>query len=200
VIFIAYAAFGVYAFKRDNELTRQLAFPLAISGISTAVWMVVQQTLGAPVVDLILLLPLVWFSWLATFRFDRMRGMGGSAIKWTTDVLTGLLSGWTAVAFAISVPRAARDVLNQGVTDSEWIVLWSVLGLATFSTWVLKNWISRTSWYYAAVIWGLLGIMLNNWLRTGFGYFGWITLVFALWLVFMRLTRGANGAIRPQTQ
>lgn len=197
IIFIAYIVFGVYALLRDTELSRRLSGPLAACGLATALWMPTQQILGNPVVDLFLLAPVIYASWLAAYRFDAMRGMGGSSVKWTADLLTGLLSGWASVALAISVPRAARYALNQGPTDSEWIAFWSVLAVISTATFFYKRRISRTVWYYVAACWGLLGILLNNWLRTGFGYFGWITLFFGLWLVYRRLSRGANGAIRP---
>jgi len=197
IIFIAYIAFGLYALRRDTELTRRLSGPLAASGLVTAFWMPIQQIIGNPAFDLILLGPLLYTSWLAAYRFDTMRGLGGSPIKWTADVLTGLLSGWASVAVAISVPRAGRYLLGQGPTDSEWIAFWSVLAVISIATFFYKRLISRTAWYYWAASWGLLGILLNNWQRTGFGYFGWITLFFGLWLVYRRASRGANGSIRP---
>ena len=161
--------------------------------------MPVQQTIGHPVLDLVLLIPIVWSTWTAAYRFDAMRGLGGSPIKWVADVLTGLLSGWLTVATAISVPKAGRHLLHQGPTDSEWISFWSVLAVISIATYVYKRRISRSHWYYWAAGWGLLGILLNNWLRTGFGYFGWITLFFGLWLVYRRYSRGAAGALgRPQ--
>lgn len=196
IIFLAYITFGLYALRHDTELTRRLSAPLAASGLATALWMLTQQMIGQPVLDLVLLAPLIWVSWIAAYRFDTMRGLGGSPMKWTSDVLTGLLSGWAVVAVAISVPRAGRYLLNQGATDSEWIAFWSVLGTISVFTFFYKRQISRSHWYYVAAAWGLLGILLNNWLRTGFGYFGWITLFFGLWLVYRRYSRGANGALR----
>ena len=147
VIFLAYIVFALYALRKETELTRRLSFPLALAGLGTAIWMPLQQIIGNPVLDLLTLLPIGWATWLAAYRFDTMRGLGGSSIKWTADVLTGLLSGWLTVAIAISVPRAARFLLGQGPTDSEWISLWSVLGVISTATWVYKRRISRTIWY-----------------------------------------------------
>ena len=194
VIFLAYIVFAIYALRHDTELSRRLAKPLALAGLGTALWMPLQQIVGNPVLDLLALLPIGWVTWLAAYRFDTMRGLGGSAIKWTADVLTGLLSGWLTVAIAISVPRAGRYLLGQGPTDSEWISLWSVLAVVSTATWVYKRYISRTIWYYTAAAWGLLGIVMNNWLRTDFGYFLWITLAFGLWLIYRRWATGALGS------
>lgn len=195
IIFLAYTSFGIYALRNDTELSRQLSAPLAYTGLLTAIWMPVQQIIGHPVLDLVLLAPIVCFTWIGAYRFDTMRGLGGSPIKWTADVLTGLLSGWLVVATAISVPKAGRYLLDQGPTDSEWISFWSVLAVISVATFYYKRLISRSHWYYWAAGWGLLGILLNNWLRTGFGYFGWITLFFGLWLVYRRYSRGAEGAL-----
>ena len=194
VIFLAFISFAIYALRRQTELTRRRSAPLVFAGLGTALWMPLQQIVANPLLDLIALLPIAWLAWLAAYRFDTMRGMGGSPIKWTADVLTGLLSGWLTVATAISVPRAGRFVLGQGPTDSEWISLWSVLAVISMATWVYKRRISRTIWYYYAAGWGLLGIVLNNWLRTDFGYFLWITLFFGLWLIYRRWATGATGS------
>lgn len=194
-IFLAYVVIAIYALAKDTELVRRLAFPLVISGLLTAIWMVSSQVIGNPLMDFVLLIPVFCATWLAAYRFDTMRGLGGSVIKWTADILTGLLAGWLTVATAISVPRAGRYLLGQGPTDSEWISLWSVIATISVATYVFKRRISRSAWYYWAAAWGLLGIIVNNWTRTGFGYFGWITLFFGIWLIQRRLTRGANGAM-----
>lgn len=196
IIFAAYIAFGIYAVRNDSELSRRLSGPLAGCGVAAAMWMPVQQIIGNPLLDLFLIAPILYASWLAAYRFDTMRGMGGSAIKWTADLLTGLFSGWATVALSISVPRAGRHALNLGPTDAEWISFWSVLATLSIATFIYKRRISATYWYYWAAAWGLLGIMLNNWLRTGFGYFGWITLFFGLWLIYRRFSTPANGAAR----
>jgi len=199
VIFLAYISFAIHALRHDTELTRRLSLPLAWAGLGTAIWMPLQQIIGNPMLDLLAILPIGYFTWLAAYRFDTMRGLGGSPIKWTADVLTGLLSGWLTVATAISVPRAGRYLMNQGPTDSEWISLWSVLAVISTATWIYKRRISRTLWYYYAAGWGLIGIVMNNWLRTDFGYFLWITLFFGLWLIYRRWSTGAAGASRALT-
>ncbi|MEM7006853.1 MAG: hypothetical protein AAF498_13325 [Pseudomonadota bacterium] len=195
VIFLAYSAVGIYALRNSNELTRQLSAPLVAVGILNSIWILSAEFIGNPVLDFVLIVPPAIAAWAAAYRFDRMRGLGGSSIKWTADVLTGLLAGWLTVATAISVPRASRYLLDQGPTDAEWITLWSVLAVISIGSYIFKRRISRSWWFYIAGCWGLLGILVNNWTRTGFGYFGWIALFFGLWLVYRRLTQGANGAM-----
>ena len=194
IIFAAYLAFGLYALKRDNELVRRLAPPLALAGLSNVFWMLVAQTLAITLLETLILLPLIYGSWAAAWQFDTMRGMGGSVIKWVSDLLTGLLSGWAIVALSISLPRLGREFLGQGPTDSEWISLWVVVATISIGAWVYRLRISRTIWYYVAISWGVLGVIVNNWTRTGFGYFGWIALFFGGWLIYRRVTAGAYGA------
>ncbi|MEO1406745.1 MAG: hypothetical protein AAFV54_09685, partial [Pseudomonadota bacterium] len=129
IIFLAYTAFGIYALRNETELTRRLAPPLVAVGVLNAIWILSAEFIGNPVLDFLLIIPPAVAAWMAAYRFDGMRGLGGSPIKWTADVLTGLLAGWLTVATAISVPRAGRFVLNQGPTDSEWIAFWSVIAV-----------------------------------------------------------------------
>ncbi|MEM9669406.1 MAG: hypothetical protein AAF950_10820 [Pseudomonadota bacterium] len=197
IIFLTYSVFGVYALIRNDELVRRLAPPLVAVGLLNAIWILSAEFIGNPVLDLVLIVPPAIAAWAAAYQFDRLRNLAGGWILWIADIVTGLLAGWLTVATAISVPRAGRYILNQGPTDSEWIAFWSVIAVVSLGNYVFKRRISRTWWFYAAACWGLLGIVVNNWTRTGFGYFGWIALVFGAWLLYRRLTRSANGAM-PQ--
>ena len=122
--------------------------------------------------------------------------MGGSAIKWTADLLTGLLAGWATVAMAISLPRLARESFGQGPTDVEWFSIWTVVAFVSAAAWIFRIRVSQTLWFHAALGWGLVGVIVNNWTRTGFGYFGWIAMATGLWIIYRRFSRGARGA-RP---
>lgn len=199
VIFLAYTAFGIYALRNDDELTQRLASPLVAVGLLNAFWILSAEFIGNPILDLVLIVPPAIAAWTAAYRFDQIRSEAQNLMYRVADILTGLLAGWLTVATAISVPRAGRYVLGQGPTDSEWIAFWSVIAVVSVGSFAFKRWISRTWWFYVAGCWGLLGIVVNNWTRTGFGYFGWITLIFAAWLIFRRLTRGANGTMPSTT-
>lgn len=199
IIFTAYFAFGIYAWRKDDELVRRLAAPLVFAGGINTIWMLSAQFLGSTVLETLILLPLIYFAWKAAWQFDTMRGMGGSLIKWTGDLLSGLLSGWAVVALSISVPRLWRELLGQGPTDYEWYSLWSVILTAQIATSIFRRRVSRTLWYYAALGWGIAGILTNNWTRTGYGFLGWIALLFGLWIIFRRLSAGATGAARRRT-
>ncbi|MEO1474951.1 MAG: hypothetical protein AAFS13_01100 [Pseudomonadota bacterium] len=199
VIFLAYTAFGIYALRHETELTRRLAAPLVAVGTLNGLWILSAEFIGNPLLDFALIIPPAIAAWMAAYRFDRMRGLGGSAIKWTADVLTGLLAGWLTVATAISVPRAGRYLFDQGPTDGEWIAIWAVVFVVAVGSYIFKRRISRSWWFYIAGCWGLAGIVVNNWTRTGFGYLGWVALIFAIVLVTRRLTRGANGAMPALT-
>lgn len=194
VIFTLYLAFAIYALRRDSTLAQSLAGPLVLVGLLNTAWMVSTQAIGHPVLDALLIAPILAATWRGAWSFDRLRDSVSGLERHLGESLTGLLAGWLTVATAISLPRAGRHVLGQGPTDSEWIAFWSVIAAVSIATWWFKNRISRSWWFYAAAGWGLTGIIVNNWTRTGFGYFGWITLAFIAWLIFRRLMQGAQGA------
>lgn len=191
IIFTAYFVVSLYALAKKNELVQRLSFPLMVAGLTNTVWMLAAQFIGSTLLETLILVPLVWASWTAAKEFDGMRGLGGSGIKWTSDLLTGLLSGWSVIALSISLPRLVRDLLGQGPTDMEWVSLWLVIFPLFGLTWAFRLKISQTGWYYVAICWGVLGIIVNNWTRTGYGYFGWIALIAGLWLVYRRLSAKA---------
>ncbi|MEL7482430.1 MAG: hypothetical protein AAGJ29_12820 [Pseudomonadota bacterium] len=195
VIFTAYLAFAIYALREDTDLSRTLTAPVTATGALNTLWMLSSQLIGNPLLDLLLIIPILVTSWWGAYRFDRMRDQAKGAPSMLADALTGLLAGWLTAATAISVPRAGRYLLNQGPTDSEWIALWSVLAVVSAGAYVFKRRISRSWWFYGAVGWGLIGVIVNNWTRTGFGYFGWIALVFGVWLVARRLLNPGTGAL-----
>lgn len=196
VIFTAYIAFAIYGLQKNSALTDKLSMPLVLAGLANSAWMLVAQLIGSTAVETLILLPLIWAAWLSAYRFDTMRGLGGSAIKWTADLLTGLLSGWAIVALAISLPRLAREMLGLGPTDNEWYALWTVIITVQLASMVFRRKISRTIWFYVALSWGILGIIVNNWTRTELGFLAWVALIFGIWLIGRRLIAGASGARR----
>lgn len=199
IIFTLFAIFAVYALRRNDTLVRRLAPPLAFAGALNCVWMLSAQTLNLQLLNFILLFPIAFFAWTAARKFDLMRGMGGSAIKLTADAVTGLLSGWITVAIAISVPLSLRNFLTLGASDYPWQMLWVTLITASLCAYLFTHFISRSLWFFAAAGWGLLGIILNNWYITNMGWLAIVTGIMTLIILYLRLTRGADGAARVST-
>lgn len=196
-IFGAFLAFALYTWQQRAFWMQRVGAPLALAGAANVVWMLSAQIIASQVVDFALLFPIAYFSWTAAARFDRMRGMGGSAEKLIADAATGLLSGWILVAIGISVPLLIRTFTPYGPTDFPWQMLWIALGPIAFGSWMFARYVSRSLWFFAALAWGLLGIVANNWTVTGMGWIAIMTGVSGIIILSLRLLRGADGTTIP---
>ena len=197
LIFGAFLVFALIAWRRREPWMLSVAGPLALAGLGNIVWMLSAQLIASQVLDFLLLFPIAAFSWLAAARFDRLRGMGGSPEKLVADAATGLLAGWILVAAAISIPLLIRNFTSYGPTDFPWQMLWSTLGIAAFGAWAFARYVSRSLWFFAALAWGLLGIVANNWVVTGMGWLAIMTGVSGALILALRLSRGADGTSVP---
>ncbi|MEZ5997972.1 MAG: hypothetical protein R3B98_04700 [Hyphomonas sp.] len=197
LIFGAFLAFAVIFYRAREPWMVRVGAPLAAAGLGNIAWMLSAQLIASQLVDFLLLIPIGLAAWLSAARFDRLRGMGGSPEKLVADMATGLLSGWILVAGAISVPLVIRSVTALGPTDLPWQMLWTSLGVAAFGAWMFARYVSRSLWFFAALAWGLLGIIANNWIDTGMGWLAIMTGMSGTIVLALRLLRGADGTSIP---
>ena len=197
LIFGAFLAFAVIAWRQREPWMQRFGAPLALAGAANVVWMLSAQFIVSQPVDFVLLFPIAIFSWKAAARFDRLRGMGGSPEKLVADAATGLLAGWILVAIGISVPLLIRHVTSYGPTDFPWQMIWIALGTIAFGAWMFARYVSRSLWFFAALAWGLLGVVANNWIVTGMGWIAIMTGVSGVLILSLRLLRGADGVTIP---
>lgn len=195
LIFLTYLAFSLFAIFRREYWMERISFPLVIAGMLNIIWMLSAQLIVSPPFDFALLFPIGAAAWYSAWCFDQMRGIGGSAAKLTADAVTGLLSGWITVAAAISVPITIRHFTPLGPTDYPWLMLWATLVPAAICAWLFSRFISRSAWFFVALIWGLIGTLLNNWTVTGMHWLAIMTGVVAVLVLYLRITRGAHGAV-----
>ena len=106
----------------------------------------------------------------------------------------GLLAGWLTVAVSISVPDVGRALLGRGPSDAVWHSLWMALIPATGLAFVFANYVSRNFWYFIALGWGLLGIVVNNWSRLGTHALAIAAAIVGLYILFRRIRFGARGS------
>ncbi|RIJ30677.1 hypothetical protein [Henriciella mobilis] len=196
VIFTLYLIFALLAVFKTSYLEERLGQPLLLAGAGNVVWMLSAQYIGNEVLNLILLLPIAALAWWAARRLHRMGGWDGTARRLVACALTGLLSGWAAVAISISIPRVARLLLGLAPTDHVWISLWLALVPAALLAWVFATRISRSLWFFVALAWGLSGIALNNWERTGLHGLAIMTTLVGLYVIWRRLAYGARTALQ----
>ena len=194
VIFFCYFIFAlIYALRREPWMDA-VARPLALAGLFNVIWMINAQLIASQPLDFVLLFPIAFCAWWAALRFDHVRGMGGSAAKFFADAATGLLAGWISVAIAISIPLTVRSFTQVGATDLPWQMLWLSLCAGMLAAWLFAGHVSRSLFFFVSLGWGLLGILLNNWLVTDMGWLAIVTGIILFLSLWLRLTRGANGA------
>ncbi|MEM9938643.1 MAG: hypothetical protein AAF768_07345 [Pseudomonadota bacterium] len=198
-IFLGYLAFAGLATLRPNHVYDRLAGPLALAGLGNVIWMISAQSLGLPWLDFVLLLPILAAAWTAAYRLDLMGGFDGTPRRLLACSLVGLLAGWLSVAVSISVPDVTRWTLDRDATDRVWQSLWLTLIPAGLLAWAFANNVSRSLWYFIALGWGLLGVILNNWARTETHALAIAAAIVGAWILLRRLRFGARGTLKPQS-
>lgn len=188
----------IAAQRSEMGWTQQIRAPLLLAGGLLLVWGILLPRIGArfalsPIVSFALLFGAILPIWRSAGRLQSVCMMGGSTLKTLADALTGLLSGWLAVLVATAIPQIIRAHTNISTTDFPWLLLWSALVPLLVLTYVFSRFISHSLWYYAALIWGLGAIALNNWAVTGTHWLGHIVSFLAIIILYLRLTRGAKG-------
>lgn len=194
VIFIAYLGLAVIANLRPAFVEDHLAAPLALAGIGNIVWMISAQSLGYVWLDFLLLIPILLCAWEAAYRLDVIGGFDGTGRRLLTCLVVGLMAGWLSVAVSISLPDVARWLLGRGVSDAIWQSLWLALVPAAGLAWIFSSRVSHSLWYFAALGWGLVGIISNNWLRTETHALAIAAFVIGWIVIGRRLRYGASGA------
>lgn len=196
VIFTLYLVFAALAVFNRSYLEEHVGPPLLAAGTGNVVWMLSAQMIGNEWLNFALLLPIVAFSWIAAHRLHLMGGWDGTRRRLVALALAGLLAGWSSVAVSISVPRLVRMMAGLEASDHVWLSLWCALLPAGFFAWAFAARISRNLWFFAALGWGLTGIVLNNWTRTGLHGLAIVAAVFGLYVLWRRLRYGARPALR----
>ena len=151
-----------FAVAPGHESVR-LTLPLSICALGNIVWMLNAQFYGSVVASAVILWPTVLASWLAAYRLDRMGGFNGTLTRLLACAATGLLAGWLTVATGISLPAVARLYAGWGPTDEVWLALWIALVPTASMALAFPAFISRSLWFYVALLWGLVGIIITNW-------------------------------------
>ena len=194
VIFVGFLLIGILHLRAPDHATRQVSGPLALAGFGNVLWMISAQSIGSVWLDFLLLLPIGFFAWEAAYRLDKTETYDGSMRSILYGVTIGMLAGWLTVAVSISVPDVGRWLLGRGPSDGVWQSLWMALVPATILATVFANYVSRNGWYFVALAWGLLGIVVNNWTRLGTHALAIATAVLGIYILFRRVRFGASGS------
>lgn len=197
VIFLTYFLFGLAYWRKREPWMDHVAKPLALAGLFNVVWMISAQLIAYQPLNFLLLFPIEITAWLTAYRLDRLRETGWSPIKALADMTTCLLAGWISVAVAISIPLTIRTFTDLGPTDLPWNMLWTTLITAGMAAWMFARYISRSWWYFIALGWGVIGIILNNWMETQMHWLAITSGIVLIVILSLRMFRGADGAVVP---
>ena len=96
-------------------------------------------------------------------------------------------------AVAISIPLTIRTFTGLGPTDFPWPMFWITFAFAALAAWIFTARVSQSLWFFVALGWGLVGIVLNNWLHTEMNWIAWIAGAGTATILLLRVTRRANG-------
>jgi vacuolar-type H+-ATPase subunit I/STV1 len=59
---------------------------------------------------------------------------------------------------------------------------------------VFANFVSRNGWFFVALGWGMLGIVVNNWMRLGTHGLAIAAAIFGAYILLRRIRFGARGS------
>jgi len=194
VIFTGLVLTAVLHLRAETHASARIAPPLMLAAAGNSVWMFCAQSYGLVWLDFVLLLPIAFFTWEAAYRLDQTQAYDGTGRSILHGLTVGLFAGWLTVAVSISVPDLGRWMLERGPSDSVWQSLWMTLIPASALAFVFANYVSRNGWYFVALAWGLLGIVVNNWTRLGTHALAIATVCVGLYILLRRLRFGARGS------
>jgi len=192
LIFLTYAGFGLAGILRPTAWYPRIAWPMLAAGIANVVWMLSAQLIVSQPLNFVLLAPILIAAWLAAARLQSLRGREHGPTFQLADAASGLLSGWISVATAISVPLTIRTFTNLAPTDFPWPMFWTTFATAGLAAYIFSTRISRSLWFFAALGWGFLGVVLNNWLRTEMHLIAIMAALGTATIVLLRVTRPAK--------
>lgn len=194
LIFLGLLLIAILRFRSPDHTSERLAAPLLLATLGNIVWMLSAQGLGLVWLDFVLLFPIALFTWEAAYRLDRTGGYDGTPRSILYGLTVGLFAGWLTVAISISVPDLGRWIMGRGVSDAVWQSLWMTLLPALGLAYLFANHVSRNGWYFAALGWGLFGVVVNNWARLGTHALAIATAVIGAYILFRRIRFGARGS------
>lgn len=193
VIFLAYAGFGFAGLRWPAVWFPRVGWPLLFAGIANIVWMLSAQLIAVQPLDFLLLTPVLAAAWIAAARVEGVRAETQGLLFRIADLASGLLAGWASVAVAISIPLTIRTFTGLGPTDFPWPMFWITFAFAALAAWIFTARVSQSLWFFVALGWGLVGIVLNNWLHTEMNWIALIAGAGTATILLLRVTRRANG-------
>lgn len=189
LIFLAYAGFGLAGILRPAAWYPNAAWPMLAAGLANIIWMLSAQLIVSQPLDFLLLAPIFAGAWIAAAQVEALHFSETGVTLKVADAASGLLAGWISVAAAISVPLTIRTFTGLAPTDFPWLMFCLTFAVACLASWLFATRVSRSLWFFAALGWGFLGVVLNNWLRTDMHLIAGMAALGTATILFLRVTR-----------
>jgi len=168
LIYSACIAYGVYQAlptKRESEVLRRIGFPTASAFIGITVYALVAQFGGG---DWILMVIFVWIIGALLPAFFRLTAYQSTLTRieqYTVRVPISLLTGWVSLAILVNLASALKTsgVIPSGTVETAFSVTLLFIACVVASFIIARG--RGNVWYALPVIWGLVGIVVANFLR-----------------------------------
>jgi MFS family permease len=169
--FLIYAAcivYGIYQAlptERESEVLRRIGFPTASAFLGVTVYALVAQFGGS---DWILIAIFVWILAALLSAFFRLTEYQPSLTRterYTVRVPISLLTGWVSLAILVNLASALKTsgIVQSGTVETAFSVTMLLIACVVASFIIFRG--RGNGWYALPVIWGLIGVVVANFLR-----------------------------------
>lgn len=158
---LAYAVYQALPSHRHDPLLRRVGWLTAGAFLCNSLWSVECQVNGLTWLTVAIILTALGLSVAACVRLAPVRRGLTPSQYWLLVVPVNLLAGWLSVATAANVAAAcqANGLGSLGMSPTNFaVVLVAAAGLFAVAVTVR----TQGLWYAAAVVWGLIGVMVAN--------------------------------------
>lgn len=185
-----YAVYQVLPAQRENKLFRNIGWWTAAAFFLSSLWMFITQMVGDVWFLLVIIVAMFLSALMAFFGFLYQDVPQSRFNRSIMSPLLGLLSGWLSIAVFLSIASVIKasslHTLGFSANGFAIVIICAAVLVALF---VVVQ--SRGSvWYAGAVLWGITGILVANFGRSGSLLFlGAIAALFCsvvLWLIYLR--------------
>ena len=158
---LAYAVYQALPRHREDRFLRRVGWFTAAAFLGNTLWGVECQLYGFTWLTVVIIVGTLAASGLACRELAPVRRALTSTEYWCVFVPVNLLAGWLSVAAFANIAAAcqAHGLGSLGLSATNFaIVLIAAAGLFGVAVTVR----TQGRWYAAAVVWGLIGIMVAN--------------------------------------
>ncbi len=201
-----FAGYQLLPSKRYDPLLRSVGWPLGLAFVGNGLWTLI-QLLRQPILSQAVILLILILVLTALFRLARLnrRGEVSTVQRWVVGLPTGSLAGWLTAANVVGF----NDMLvREDVVGSDLMAALVGAGLLVVGAVVAALVIFVSSGgpvlaslaYAAAVLWGLFGIVANQYDASVITTLAAVVCFVALVVVCIRVLAGTRSGGTPRAR